>query len=501
MAKRNRAIVIGIDAATYNVIDYLTSKGKLGTFRTIIENGFSAVLKSCHPPITFPAWKCLTTGLNPGKLGVYSFFVWDKATGRIRVVSSRDFGAKDVWDYLGLCGCKVAVINVPGTFPPKKVNGYMVSGHFAFDSKDYTYPSGLKRFLVREYDYKAEFLRDIRTTPTKELTRDAVRTIEMRFDVTEYFLTEKDVDFVFSVISLTDNFEHHFWHLLGEDNNPIQRLYETIDRKLHELVLIARDKGFDIFLVSDHGMCEKKMEFELNSWLHLHKYLAFRDNPFAKNRSVKREILVNIVKKIGQNGRVMRFLSPKLVRFLSTRQIYKIASLLQGQERYSDVTLFDLVDWDKSSAFALGINCINVSRRNKKTASEIAGRLAKTVDRKTGAKVFREIRTKDEVYGEVSLGNPPDIVLVPDRGYLANSKISSSLDPNDYVKNGRAAIHDYDGVFLAYGSDIVTGNDHPSPTLDICDVTPTLLHKYGLSVEGLDGKSRLEALGRCSQVD
>jgi len=451
-----------------------------------MENGFAGILKSCDPPITFPAWKCLTTGLNPGNLGVYSFYVWDKTKNEIHFVSSRDFKAKDLWDYLGLHGYKVAVINVPGTFPPKKINGYMISGHFAFDDKKYTYPSELKDFLIRRFNYKVEFIRDFKTTDKRELIQDAIEIVKTRFEVTKHFISEKNVDFVFTVVFLTDAFEHYFWNELPENGNPIEKLYEALDTELRELMGIVDDMGFNLFLVSDHGMCEKKMEFELNTWLYLKNYLRLKKNVFKKNPMM--QILQKLIKKINLNSKI----ATKLIKFLSPKEIYKIADYFQQKEKLSDVSLFDFIDWDISSAFALGHNCIYVLKKNYEIIEDLVRHLSELKDPKTGNRIFRRIKLRNEAYGENCLGNPPDIILIPDYGYLANSKISKGLNPYDYLMDEWVAVHDYDGIFISYGSDIENNVKSQTRTFHICDVTPTILNLYGLSAQGLDGEPRSE---------
>lgn len=72
-----KIIVIGIDGATWNVIDPLISEKKLPIIARLIKNGVRGDLETCIPHVTFPAWKCYSTGKNPGKLGVYWFMMPD----------------------------------------------------------------------------------------------------------------------------------------------------------------------------------------------------------------------------------------------------------------------------------------------------------------------------------------------------------------------------------------------------------------------------------------
>ena len=68
-----KVLVLGLDGGTWNIIDPLVKAGKLPTIANLIHNGFRGDLESSIPHVTFPAWKCYSTGKNPGKLGCYWF--------------------------------------------------------------------------------------------------------------------------------------------------------------------------------------------------------------------------------------------------------------------------------------------------------------------------------------------------------------------------------------------------------------------------------------------
>jgi predicted AlkP superfamily phosphohydrolase/phosphomutase len=65
----NKILVLGIDGASWNLVDDLIQAGNLPTIKKMKTKGVAKDLKSCLPFVTFPAWKCYSTGLNPGKLG------------------------------------------------------------------------------------------------------------------------------------------------------------------------------------------------------------------------------------------------------------------------------------------------------------------------------------------------------------------------------------------------------------------------------------------------
>ncbi len=71
---KRRVIIVGLDGATFDVIDPLLEKRRLPFAEDLIKNGTRANLLSSIPYATIPAWPSFMTGKNPGKHGVFDFF-------------------------------------------------------------------------------------------------------------------------------------------------------------------------------------------------------------------------------------------------------------------------------------------------------------------------------------------------------------------------------------------------------------------------------------------
>lgn len=127
--KKKKLLIIGLDGATFKILNPLAKKGYLPTIKKLMEGGVKGKLQSTIPPITGPAWVSFATGKNPGKTGVYDFFNRkNKKTYKIYPVSSKNFKHHSYWDILSKRGHRVGIINFPTLYPAYKINGYMVSG-------------------------------------------------------------------------------------------------------------------------------------------------------------------------------------------------------------------------------------------------------------------------------------------------------------------------------------------------------------------------------------
>ena len=65
--------VIGLDAATFDVIDPLVIAGELPNLERILQTGAPGSLRSTTPPLTPLAWTTMVTGVNAADHGIWDF--------------------------------------------------------------------------------------------------------------------------------------------------------------------------------------------------------------------------------------------------------------------------------------------------------------------------------------------------------------------------------------------------------------------------------------------
>src|ERR1700726_2701005 len=100
--------VLGLDCAAPGII---FNDEKLVNIRRLMANGIYGRLESVIPPITVPAWMCMTTSQDPGSLGVYGFRNrTDYSYSGLSVVNSSSIPQKAIWDVIGARGQNVVVV-------------------------------------------------------------------------------------------------------------------------------------------------------------------------------------------------------------------------------------------------------------------------------------------------------------------------------------------------------------------------------------------------------
>src|ERR1700687_3639268 len=116
--------VLGLDCAAPEVI---FGDERLVNLRRLMDLGVYGRLGSVIPPITVPAWMCMSTSQDPGSLGIYGFRNRvDHTYSGLGFVNSQSITAPAIWDALAQRGQRVVVVGVPPSYPPRQVNGVNV---------------------------------------------------------------------------------------------------------------------------------------------------------------------------------------------------------------------------------------------------------------------------------------------------------------------------------------------------------------------------------------
>ena len=221
--------VVGLDSADWTLLDRWLPE--LPNIATIRREGVSGQLTSCRPPVTIPAWKCYSTGKNPGKLGFYWFAQPDFRHRTLNVNFPGAVGG-NLWDYIP----KALVINTPGTYPLRTIDGVMVAG--------FPYPDG-RPMVTPESALKelAGYRINARTEPQDpDFPKEALDLIRSRFSIFHRFAGRSD----FGQVTIFYIDELH--HLYGEDALVLEA-WRVIDEEIGRIIEIADN----VALVSDHG--------------------------------------------------------------------------------------------------------------------------------------------------------------------------------------------------------------------------------------------------------
>src|SRR4030067_3374011 len=155
--KMKKVFIIGIDSATFDIMTPMMVDGDLPNIARLVRSGTSGRLMSTVPPVTPPAWVSFMTGKNPGKHGVFDFYVPPSYGYNRPVLNSGYIKAKTIWRILSDHGLRVGVINLPMTYPPEDVKGFIIPGmQYSFNGgRGFSHPPELLQEIKRRVgDYR-----------------------------------------------------------------------------------------------------------------------------------------------------------------------------------------------------------------------------------------------------------------------------------------------------------------------------------------------------------
>jgi predicted AlkP superfamily phosphohydrolase/phosphomutase len=492
-ASCRKVLVLGIDGATFDIIHPLAEEGRLPNLARLIDEGAWGVLDSTLPPVTIPAWVSMMTGKNPGRLGLFDLL---RREGYGVEPNGYCFANHaPIWKILNSYSVRTGVMNVPGTYPPEEVDGFMVTGMMTPSKESgFSYPSKLQVDLGESgLDYEID-VPSWQYFDEGVFVKDAIKVTEKRGRAAEYLMAHIPCDFNMVVFTSPDRIHHMIW----DKRETVESYWEELDRVLGGLLKTVGEET-TVFVVSDHGFGPLERTFFVNEWL--------RRNGFLR---AKREINERAIVKLGR-------IVERLYRFLGERELLKpvaaFISKVVGLERLqkyayeylSNARLEGRVNWNKTQAFSavhtphFGQIYINVEGEmqegcvaedeKERLVSTLLEKLRELKDPKTGAYVNVNVFNSRDVYTGPHLEEAPEIVFMVDGGRCEiDAKVGEErLFVEGAPLTGWKGTHTSDGVFIAWGPGIRQG--FRVEKASILDIAPTLLHSFGVPVQDeMDGR-------------
>ena len=280
--------ILGLDCCAPEVI---FGDERLVNIRRLMDAGLYGRLQSVIPPITVPAWMCMSTSQDPGSLGIYGFRNrMDYSYEKLGFANSNSIKSYAMWDHLAREGKKSIIVGVPPNFPPRRINGISIGCFLTpTTTKDeFTYPTNIKtkiNELVGEYPVDVKNFR----TDRKDWLRDEIFAMSRKqWQVVKWLLAEQEWDYFHFVDIGLDRVHHGFWnyfdkkHVQYEPGNPYENVipdyYLWIDEQIGS-VLELLDNETVLLVVSDHGAQRLDGGIAVNQWLIDEGLLVLHEQP------------------------------------------------------------------------------------------------------------------------------------------------------------------------------------------------------------------------------
>jgi predicted AlkP superfamily phosphohydrolase/phosphomutase len=460
----SKVMILGLDCAEPSLV-LERWRDRLPTLSGLMERGAYGPLTSVIPPITVPAWSCMMSSRTPGDLGVYGFRNRsDHSYDGLFIANGTAIKEPRLWDLATRRGKRSIVLGVPGTYPPRPLNGVMVTCFLTPSTESqYTFPPMLRREVeqvVGEYLFDTK---EFRTEKKDWLLEQIYEMTDRRFALAHHLLTTKPWELFVMVEMGPDRMHHGFW----KDMDPEHRKHEPggrfesaiLDYHVHLDGLLAKlveqaDDDTVVLVVSDHGAKRMDGGIRVNEWLRGEGLLATLREP-------------------------------------------------NGTERLADVG----VDWPRTTAWGDGGYYarifLNVRGREpegtiapenyERVRDDIARRLEAIPD-EIGRPIGTHAYKPEELYEQVGGVAPDLIVHFGDLFWRSVGTIGGDEGIHTFENDTGPddANHAQDGLLIISGPGIEPGPRHG---MHLLDVAPTVLELLGLGVpSGMRGTSLLTSL-------
>jgi predicted AlkP superfamily phosphohydrolase/phosphomutase len=506
--------VFGIDALDVDLLRRWVDEGRLPFLARLLERGAFARLDSTKGLFGDAPWPSLNAGVSPAKHAFFNHLQLHRGTLDIERVDAHHCRYLPFWQHLRGKGLRVALMDVPKTFPVEGLDGVQVCGwgeHYPLLRRPVSIPDDLTEQLNARhggFPHPPEIVHP----PSREWehqTREMLLgNVERKERATEDLLGDGGWQFLFSVFSEVHYADHQFLHLMdpahwAHERDAPETLRDTLpDIATRTDTALARlfDKlpeGATWFVVSVHGI---EPNFSAN---HMVEEVLQGLGYLVPSEQVE---ATNTVGRILQATRRIRELIPQTLR---DRINARLPERLHDQ---ADSSAFEgSWDWSRTSAFMLpsdhfqALLSLNLKGREPpgivepgsdadSLMEEIREQLLRIENLDSGKPAVADVVKTADVYDGPNLLDLPDLVVQ----WAMDGPIERIQHPEFGQVSARdfplrRAQHAPDGFLIAGGAGIAEGTElEGARTIDF---GPTVLHLLGQPVpDELDGRVLRELL-------
>jgi len=519
-----KVFVLGLDGATWDVLEPLIQDGLLPNLARLREQGSSGSLRSVFPPLSPVAWTGVMTGKNSGKHGIFEFLEHGHNPLRGRVNSSRAIQAELLWEIAARHGKTTVAGGVPMSYPPRPATRF--PGFFLGDflspaaAADFTSDPVLFAELEKAVGRYRPWSTAIHDGGNEGAVLEDLRAfLDQHLKAIQFLMNRCNWDLFLFDLMATDRLQHELWHVwdlthraawgreraLKTLRPKLMAFWQRLDRGIGAIEAdLPPDTAF--LIISDHGFGPIEHYVNFNVWLLEQGYIALQNSFYVKQkhwfyrRGATPEWIYSVMSRLGMgNHRVSRF------RGKQDSLVDRLAESIFLSRRH--------IDWSRTRAYAqgnFGQIFLNLKGRQpngcvapedaRPLLDDLKAALRTIPHPETGQPLVEHVYERDELY------QGPHTALAPDLTVVLTDWRYRTIGLHDFTTNrvivpafGPTGDHRHDGILIASGPAFHSGAEPRDAAL--LDIAPTVLHLLGIPVpDDVDGRVLTEVLEPASPL-
>jgi predicted AlkP superfamily phosphohydrolase/phosphomutase len=488
-------VVLGLDAFEVDWLHRWSGEGRLPFLTALMKHGVFGRVRSSA--FSDAPWPSLVSGVSPGEHAFYTHLQLQRGTHRVERIDARHSRRRPFWHRLRHADLRLALLDVPKTFPIQGVPGIQICGwgeHYPLLQSAESIPGEAIGDLIARFGAYPHA--DEVTEATREYEESCARTfienVARKANAIEYLLGIGKWDFFFAVFAEVHYADHQLLHLSDESHWAYEQdappsLREALPdtaTKLDAALAGIHERlppDANLVLLSVHGI---EPNFSGNAMVP--EFLR-RLGVFVPRAA---EVPSNVVGSLLLKTRRMRELIPRSVRdFINTRLPDHVHDRAMASEFEGSV------DWRRTQVFLLPSDhfqaflSLNLAGREPNgivqpgsEAETLFGRLRveflRLVNMATGRPAVDDVQWVPSLYPGASAFELPDIVVHWSRDVPIERVMHPEYGLFDMTGQVlRKSQHTSRGFLIATGPAFI--EQSTVPEIATTDVAPTLLHLLG----------------------
>jgi predicted AlkP superfamily phosphohydrolase/phosphomutase len=489
---RRPVILVGLDACDKDLVTKWSAEGRLPTLARLRETGAWGITES--PPGLFvgAVWPSFWTSLNPAR---HARYCWEQLVpgsyDDVRIHPT-DTKGPPFWKAIGDAGRRVAVVDVPKTYPTVGLNGIHVvdwGTHDPDHPHTVSWPESVATDIRERFgDDTIGNCNRFQESPQRlaELRDLIVERIGRKAELLIDCMSREPWDVFVAAFGDTHCVGHQCWHVHDPTHtrhaevaaqiagDPMLDVYVAIDAALAKILEAAGDA--DVLVMCSHGF---RSHYDANFMLD--EMLARIERP----RAVQRDRTLSVAKRAW-----MMIPAPlrRRLRPVRTRARVELGAAPRATRRFFAIP-------NNDACGAVRINLIGREPSGRVRPDEfdavcaaLAGDLRAFVNVDTGAPLVRDVKMVRDLYSGENFQHLPDMLVFWNHDTpIERIRSEKTGTIEDRYLKGRTGDHTPLGMFFATGPGVVPGR--LDETVSVMDFGPTIAERAGVVLPDIDGRS------------